>query len=139
MLSRNSVVKIKDNKKERASQTAEGLFGYPTEKSDLLHLLHDGLEGLGIVHGQVGEHLAVDLDTRLGEFAHEDAVTHALQTSSSIDTLNPQTAEIALLVAAVTIGIGQTLLPGVLCYCPNILAGSKVAAGKLQNSLTLCS
>ena len=107
--------------------------------SNLLNFLHNGLESLGIIHGQVGEHLAVDLDTSLGEFAHQDTVTHALQASGSIDTLNPQTAEIALLVTTVAVGIGQTLLPGILCYCPNILTGSKVATGKFQNSLTLCS
>ena len=107
--------------------------------SDLLYPLHDGLESLGVVHGQVGEHLAVDLDTSLGEFAHQDRITHTLQTSGGIDTLNPQAAEVALLVTTIAVGIGQTLLPGILCYCPNILTGSKIATGKFQNSLTLCS
>ena len=115
------------------------LFGYHDEKSDLLHLFHNSLEGFGIVHGEVGEHLAVDLDTGLGELAHQDTVAHTLHTSGSIDTLDPQAAEVALLVATITVGIGQTFLPGILCYCPNILAGSEIAAGKLQNSLTLCS
>ena len=78
--------------------------------SDLLHLFHDGLEGFGIVHGEVGEHLAVDLDTSLGELAHQDTVAHALQTSGSIDTLDPQAAEVALLVATITVGIVQTFL-----------------------------
>ena len=31
----------------------------------VLDLVHDGLEGLGVVHGQVGEHLAVDLHASL--------------------------------------------------------------------------
>ena len=108
-------------------------------KSYLLHLLHDSLESLGIVHSEVSEHLTVDLDTGLAELAHENRVAHSLQTSGSVDTLDPQGTEVTLLITAITIGIGQTLLPCVLCYCPNILAGSEVAAGKLQNSLTLCS
>ncbi len=37
----------------------------------LLYLLHDGLESLGVVHGEVGEHLAVDLDTSLVESTHQ--------------------------------------------------------------------
>ena len=105
----------------------------------LLHLLHDGLESLGVVHGEVGEHLTVDLDTGLGELAHEDRVAQTFLTSGSVDTLDPQGAEVALLVTAITIGIGQSLLPCVLGYCPNILAGTEVTAGKLQNVLTLCS
>ena len=113
---------------------------YFIHKDDsLLYLLHDGLECLGIVHGKVGEHLTVDLNTSLGKLAHQYRVAHTLLTCGSVDTLDPQGAEVALLIATVTIGVGQTLLPCVLGYCPNILAGSKVAAGKLQNSLALCS
>ena len=105
----------------------------------LLHLCNDGLESLGVVQGEVGEHLAVDLDTSLGQSSHELRVADALHTCGSVDTLNPQSAEVALLGTTVTIGVGQTLLPGILCYCPNILAGSEVAAGELKDSLTFCS
>ena len=31
----------------------------------LLHLVNDGLEGFGVVHGEVGKHLTVNLDTGL--------------------------------------------------------------------------
>ena len=105
----------------------------------LLHLGNDGLESLRIVQGEVGKHLTVDFDTSLCQSAHQLRVADTLHAGSGVDTLNPQSAEIALLVAAIAIGVGQTLLPGVLGYCPNILAGSKVAAGELQNSLTFCS
>ena len=37
----------------------------------LLHLVNDGLESLGVVDGEVGEHLAVDLDASLCECAHQ--------------------------------------------------------------------
>ena len=53
----------------------------------LLHLLHDGLESLGIVHGQVGEHLAVDLNTSLVNHTHELAVREVLHACSSVDAL----------------------------------------------------
>ncbi len=106
---------------------------------DLLYLLNDGFESLRVVYCEVGEHLTVYLDTSLAEFTHENRIAHTLETSSSIDTLNPQTAEIALLVAAVTICIGETLFPGVFGYCPNIFAGTKVATSELKNSFTLCS
>ena len=105
----------------------------------LLYFSNDGLESLGVVQSQVGENLAVDLDTSLSQLTHQYGIAHTLLTSGSIDTLNPQGAEGALLVLTIAIGVGQTFLPSVLGYCPNILAGSKIAAGELKNSLTFCS
>ena len=43
-----------------------------------------------------------------------------------VDTLDPQGAEFALLGLAVAIGVGETFLVGVLCNCPDILAGRKL-------------
>ncbi len=90
----------------------------------LLNLSNDGLESLGVVQSQVGEHLAVDLDASLGQRTHQLAVAHAFHASGSVDTLNPQASEVALLVTTITLSIGKTFLPCVLCYCPNILAGT---------------
>ena len=105
----------------------------------LLYFLHDSFESLWIIHGKVGEHLTVNLNTSLSKLAHQYRIAHSLLACSCVNTLNPQGAEIAFLIATITIGVGQTFLPCVLGYCPNILAGSKIAAGKLQNSLALCS
>lgn len=38
---------------------------------NLLHLVNDGLESGRVVHGEVGEHLAVDLDTSLVKSTHQ--------------------------------------------------------------------
>ena len=115
------------------------LFQSRSVSSCLLYLSDDSLESFGMVHGQVGEHLAVDLDTCLVKGTHELAVAHTLETSSSVDTLDPQGAEAALLLLAVAISVGQTLLPSVLGNGPDILAGTEVAAGELQDSLSLCT
>ena len=59
---------------ERKKKSPSGKLGGSFTIALLLligNLFHDGLEGLRIVHGEVGEHLAVDLDTGLGELAHE--------------------------------------------------------------------
>ena len=37
----------------------------------LLHFVNDGFESLRVVDSEVGEHLAVDLDTGLGESTHQ--------------------------------------------------------------------
>ena len=102
----------------------------------LLHLVNDGLESLRIVDSEVSENLAVDLDACLVESTHQLAVAHVRETSGSVDTLNPQSAEVAL-VTTVTISVGKTLLPSVLSYCPDILASSAVTFCELQNSCSL--
>ena len=85
----------------------------------------------------IRDSLTVDLDASLVESTHELGVAHTFKTCSGIDTLNPECAEIALLVAAIAEGIGKTLLPSVLGNGPNVLAGTIVTAGKLEDSLAL--
>ena len=109
------------------------------EKVGLLHLGNDSLEGFEVVHGEVGKNLTVDFDTSLVESSHQLAVAHAFHAGSSVDTLNPQGAEAALLILTIAIGVGQTLLPSVLGNGPDVLAGTKVAAGELQDSFSLCT
>ena len=92
-----------------------------------------------MVHGQVGEHLAVDLDTSLMKQAHQLRVRETLQTSGSVDTLNPQGTEDSLLGLTVTVCLGQTLLPSILGNGPNVLSCTKVTSGQLQNFLSSCS
>ena len=66
-------------------------------------------------------------------------VAHTLQACGSVDTLNPQRTEVALLGAAVAVSVCETLLPSVLGYGPNVLACAEITAGKLKYSLPLCS
>ena len=105
----------------------------------LLHLGYDGLECLGMVHSEVSQHLAVDLNTTLMQQTHQLRVTQTLQTSGCIDTLNPQSAEVALLVATVTESIGKTFLPSVLGNCPYVFTSTKITSGKTQDFLSLSS
>ena len=104
----------------------------------LLYLSYDSLESLRIVNSEVSEDLAVDLDTSLVECTHKCRIGHVLETSSSVDTLNPQCAEVALLVTAVTVSVCETLLPSVLRNCPNILSCTIVTLGQLKDSCSLC-
>ena len=103
---------------------------------DLLHLVDDGLEGLGVVQGEVGKDLAVDFDTRLGEFVHELAVVHAILTHGSVDTDNPQAAEFALLVSSVAISVLLTLFVRVLRHSPHVLSRAELTFGLLQDFLS---
>ena len=106
--------------------------------SDLLHLCNDSLESLRVVYSEVSENLTVNLDTSLVKSTHQLAVAHTIEASSSVDTLNPQCAECALLVSTIAISVGKTLLPSVLSYCPCILASSILTLSELQDSCSFC-
>lgn len=103
----------------------------------LLYLLHDGFEGLGVIYGQVGQYFTVYFDAGLVERSHELGVRQAFEPCGSVDALYPEGAEVTLLGAAVAVGVGETFLPSVLGYGPNVLAGTKVTAGKFQDALAL--
>ena len=104
----------------------------------LLYRFHDSLESLRIVHGKVGENFAVETDVLLGETSHELGVGETVLTGGSVDTLDPQGTELALLGLAVAVGVSETFLVGVLCNCPDILAGQEIAAGSGKNLLAAC-
>ena len=123
-------------KQKSQPQTRLGFRCYRNNNANLLHLVDDGLESLGVVEGEVGKDLAVDLDTRLGELVHELAVVHAILTDGSIDTDNPQTAEFALLVSSVAISVGLTLFVRVLRHSPDILSRAELTLGLLQDFLS---
>ena len=116
----------------------EPAYLLPVQGRDLLHLVDDSLEGFGIVHGEVGEHLAVDLDPGLVDKTHELGVGKVLETGGSVDTLDPEGAEIALFLLAVAVGVGETLLPGVFGDGLHIAAAAVISAGQFEYFLSLC-
>ena len=106
--------------------------------TNLFYRVDDSLESGGIVHREVGEDFAVETDVLLGEAAHELGISEAVLTCGSVDTLDPEGAELSLLGLAVTVSIGETFLVGVLCYRPNVLPGKEITAGSLKNLLAAC-
>jgi hypothetical protein len=61
------------------------------------------------VHCQIGQNLTVDLDGRLFQTGDQTAVGQTVDTSTSIDTGDPQSAELTLPLTAVTVGILASL------------------------------
>ena len=100
----------------------------------IFRLLHDGLERFGVVHGQVGQHLAVHFDTGLVQRPHELGVRHAFEAGGGVDTLYPQGAEVAFFHLAVAVSIQQPFFPGIFRNGPHVLAGQVIAPGKAQDS-----
>src|SRR5207302_6439641 len=57
-----------------------------------------------------GQYLAVDVDTGQLHTVHELRVGKPMFPNTGVDPLDPQAAEVTLLVAAVAIGVAQRLL-----------------------------
>src|SRR5215210_6931367 len=85
-----------------------GVFG-GSGRRRLAGALGESPEGLGVAHGDVGQHLAVQLDAGQLQAVHERAVAHALLAGGGVDAGDPQAAEVALAVAPVAIGVGVGL------------------------------
>src|SRR3954466_10736756 len=90
-------------------------------------------EGLGVANGDVGQHLAVELDLRELQTVHELAVGKAFLARGGVDALDPQAAELALAVLAVAVGVGARLEELLLCALVARVLLAAVALGPLQN------
>src|SRR3954447_10473371 len=71
--------------------------------------LGESAERLGVAHGNVGQHLAVQLDAGQLQAVHELRVAHAVELGGGVDAGDPQAAEVALAVAAVAVRVGLRL------------------------------
>ena len=112
-------------------------FHSPTTGVEVLFLdlIHHCLEGFRVVHGKVCKDLAVELDARLGQLAHECTVGHAVLASTCIDALNPQAAELTLAELASYVCVLKAFFDGVLGDRPNVLPGTVVPFGHFKDLL----
>ena len=55
-----------------------------------------------MINSQIGQNLAVNFDSSFVQSTHQFRIRHTFQTSNSIDSLNPQSTEVSLLILAVT-------------------------------------
>src|SRR5204863_8604412 len=67
-----------------------------------------------VVHGEVGEHLAVHLDAGLLETVDQAAVAQPELARAGVDAHDPERAEIALLLLAADVGVLERLGDGLL-------------------------
>src|SRR5665648_13250 len=95
--------------------------------------LDEALEGLRLVHGHIGQHLAVELDPGLFQAVDQLAVSRAIGPRGGVDALDPQGAEGALPHLAVAIGVLAGLVDGLLGDADGILAAAVIPLGRLQH------
>ena len=101
----------------------------------VLSLLDDGCESSRFPDRQIGEDLTVDLDPGALHAGDELGIGQAVLAGAGIDTLDPQTAEIALLGATVAIGVLQALFDLFQSNAVVVIGASPVALGELENFL----
>src|SRR5512140_769059 len=104
-----------------------------------LRLHHELCERRLVEHGDIGQHLAVDIDCRLLQAVHEHAVAHALLASRRIDTGDPQGTELTLLLATVTVGILACLHHRLFGDAIYVLSATAVTLGLGENLLVTCA
>ena len=97
-----------------------GLFGH-------------GRKCLRIAHGEVGQDLAIHLDAGLVETVNQLAIGKTVEPSGSVDTGDPQTAEIALAVAAVPVGVDLSPIEGFLGGAEQATARPPIALGLFED------
>ena len=98
-----------------------------------LHDFDDLGECFRIGDGHIGENLAVHLDVGLGKLVNELAVADAVFTDGGIEADDPQGAERALLVAAVSVGILTSMGYGVNSKAKVRLAAAIETRGGLED------
>src|SRR5688572_106868 len=101
--------------------------------------LGDGAERGDIVHRQVREGLAVDLDPGRRQPGDEPAVRQAEAAGGRVDALNPQRTVVALLQAAPDVRILAGLDDGLLGDAEYLAAGVVVALRLLEDFLVPAS
>ena len=96
-------------KPEKAAKGILLLFG------DLFSLLDDFGERCWFVDCEIGEDFAVDLDVVLFHAIYELAVTEAVFACGIVDAGDPESAQVALAITTVTVGITQGLDDSLFC------------------------
>src|SRR3954452_21200602 len=93
----------------------------------------ESAERLGVAHGDVSQHLAVQLDTGQLQPVHELRVAHAVELGGGVDAGDPQATEVALAVAAVTVRVGLRLDDGFLGALVIVVRLAAVPLGPLED------
>jgi hypothetical protein len=94
-------------------------------------LVGDRLEG-ALVGGHRGQDLAVQFDAGFAETVDELRIGEAFLTGGGVDALDPQGAEVALLGAAVAVGVLPGAVNGGLGGADGVLAAAVETLGLLR-------
>src|SRR5690606_8911573 len=94
-------------------------------------------EGRGLVHGELGQHAAVDLHTREAEALDEAVVRGAVLAARSVDASDAQTAGVPLALAAVAVRVDERVGDLLLRLAVQARTLTPVTGGALEDDATL--
>jgi hypothetical protein len=89
----------------------------------------DGRKGFGVMHGEVGEDLAIDFDASGIEAFDEAGVGQVFGPGRSTDALDPETTELSFPLLAVTVFVFLRFADGVLGVAEELRAESAKGVG----------
>lgn len=92
-------------------------------------------KGTLLVYSQVSQNLTVDFDVGLFQTSNKAAVGQTVDTGSSVDTCNPQSAELTLTLTTVTVRILTSFDDSLFGYTEHTAASTVVTFGLFQNLL----
>ncbi len=81
------------------------------------------------MHGEIGQHLAVNLDTCLVQPVDEPAIGQPMLADTGVDALDPKRTKIALAYLTVAIGILPGLLDSLVGGAKSVFATAPIALG----------
>src|SRR5690606_949496 len=99
--------------------------------------LHETREGRRLAHRELREHPTVDLDAREAETLDEAVVGDAVRAGRSVDALDPQATELALLRVTVAVGVDERVGDLLLRLAVETRALAAVALGALEHGAAL--
>ena len=79
-----------------------------------------------MIHGQIGQSLAVKAKLLLVHLSDKLGVGHTVGAYSGVDTLNPKSAELYFLLLTVAVSVGKTFLKGVFGNGIDVAAGEEI-------------
>src|SRR5438552_13705983 len=101
----------------------------------VLRNLHQPSKGTAVAHGQVSQHLAVDLHSGLAKAVHQLVVRQARLPRGRVDPRDPQPAHLPLATAAVAERIGERVQNRLVGGSEEQLLGKPEPLGPIQDRL----
>src|SRR5467141_4838175 len=99
----------------RRKRRTTSLSGLEIRESEgFLSNLHQPSKGTAVAHGQVSQHLAVDLYSGLAEAVHQLAVGQPRLPRGGVDASDPELPHLTLAAATVAIGVSESVKDGLV-------------------------
>src|SRR5690606_9145703 len=119
----------------QATRCTLGLRGCLCRIQRFAGLFRDGGKRGWLLYREIRQHFAIDFDAGCSQTADKRAVGHVVLPCRSVDTNDPQPAELALLVLAIAIGVTPSAFDIFLGCLPQLATSTEGTLGRLHDLL----